>query len=148
MARFHRLGKFVEFAAAGQVLARGETKSSILLPGGLQADLRLVERESFGAALQYFTGSKQHNIRLREMAVRAGLKINEYGIFRGDKSLAGLTERDVYQRVGLPFIELIANRSPRRLPLDQYERTHRAGDVRAKKFSGRSRFRTGPHAPS
>lgn len=89
-----------------KVLASGETKSSILTPDGLQVDLRVVPPESFGAALQYFTGSKEHNVRLREWASRQGLKVNEYGVFRTktNRRLAGREEADVYRAVGLPWI--------------------------------------------
>jgi DNA polymerase (family 10) len=88
------------------VLAHGTTKSSVLTTDGIQVDLRVVEDRSFGAALQYLTGSKEHNIRLREMASRAGLRINEYGVFReGDgKRIGGEEEREVYKALGLPFI--------------------------------------------
>ena len=73
---------FVHLPDVKEVLMHGPTKSSIMTGEGIQVDLRVVEEESFGAALAYFTGSKEHNIRLREMAVKKGLKINEYGIFR------------------------------------------------------------------
>jgi DNA polymerase (family X) len=85
-----------------QVIARGETKMSIRLAHGLQVDLRVVPEESFGAALQYFTGSKEHNIVLRGRAKDQGLKINEYGVFRDDNPIAGRTEEDVYATLGLP----------------------------------------------
>jgi len=88
-----------------RVLAAGATKSSILTPDGIQVDLRVVEPGAFGAALVYFTGSKEHNVHLREMAVRKGLKINEYGVFnKTEKRLAGREEEDVYRAVGLPWI--------------------------------------------
>jgi DNA polymerase (family 10) len=96
--------RFVEFAEAGQVLARGATKSSILLRGALQADLRLVERESFGAALQYFTGSQAHNVAVRQIGRRQGLKINEYGVFTLEGRVAGETEESVYRALGLAWI--------------------------------------------
>ena len=86
------------------VQAKGRTKSSIRARGGIQVDLRVVEPDCFGAALCYFTGSKAHNIRLRELAVTKGLKINEYGIFRGEKKIGGRDEQEVYTSVGLPFI--------------------------------------------
>jgi DNA polymerase (family 10) len=97
---------FVKLPAVGRVLAKGETKASVLTDDGIQLDLRVVDEESFGAALQYFTGSKQHNIRLREMAVRAGLKINEYGVFKGaaEKKVGGRNEEDVYRALHLPWI--------------------------------------------
>ncbi len=89
-----------------QVLVNGTTKSSVIVKEGIQVDLRVVERESYGAALAYLTGSKNHNVRLRDMAVRQGLKINEYGIFRDedDRRLGGAEEEDVYRVLGLPFI--------------------------------------------
>ncbi|MBI4342099.1 MAG: DNA polymerase/3'-5' exonuclease PolX [Candidatus Omnitrophica bacterium] len=89
-----------------RVLASGTTKSSILTPEGVQVDLRVVEPDSFGAALQYFTGSKEHNVRVRELAVRQGLKVNEYGVFRvkTNRRLAGREEADVYKTLGLPWI--------------------------------------------
>ena len=89
-----------------RVLASGTTKSSILTPEGVQVDLRVVSPESFGAALQYFTGSKEHNVRLRELAIRQGLKVNEYGVFRlkTGRRIAGREEEDVYRALGLPWI--------------------------------------------
>ncbi|HYA31589.1 MAG TPA: DNA polymerase/3'-5' exonuclease PolX [Thermodesulfovibrionales bacterium] len=97
---------FVHLPTVKEVLMRGPTKSSVVISEGIQVDLRVVEEESFGAALAYFTGSKAHNIRLREMAVRVGLKINEYGIFRekDDRRLGGEKEEDVYQLLNLPYI--------------------------------------------
>jgi DNA polymerase (family 10) len=97
---------FVKLPHMGRVLAHGETKSSIVTDEGIQVDLRVVEEDSFGAALAYFTGSKQHNIKLREMAVRTGLKINEYGVFKGpeEKKIGGKYEEDVYKSLKLPFI--------------------------------------------
>ncbi|MEW6570006.1 MAG: DNA polymerase/3'-5' exonuclease PolX [Nitrospirota bacterium] len=97
---------FVHLPHVKEVLMRGPTKSSMITRDGLQVDLRVVEEESFGAALAYFTGSKAHNIRLREMAVKAGLKINEYGIFRekDNKKIGGEKEEDVYRILGLPYI--------------------------------------------
>jgi DNA polymerase (family 10) len=97
---------FVALPNVGEIIAHGETKSSVRLREGIQVDLRVVEPECFGAALQYFTGSKQHNIRVREMAQRQGLKVNEYGVFdeRTDRRIAGATEEEVYAAVGLPFI--------------------------------------------
>lgn len=88
------------------VLARGKTKSSIMSREGIQVDVRVVEAGSYGAALAYFTGSKAHNIRLRDMAVRRGLKINEYGVFRekDEKRLGGKQEEEIYGVLDLPFI--------------------------------------------
>jgi DNA polymerase (family 10) len=97
---------FVHLPHVKDILMQGPTKTSVIIHEGLQVDLRVVEEESFGAALAYFTGSKAHNIRLREMAVKSGLKINEYGIFRekDDKKLGGKEEEDVYRILGLPYI--------------------------------------------
>ncbi len=97
---------FVHLPHVSRVLMQGPTKSSIVTDEGIQVDLRVVEAESFGAALQYFTGSKQHNIKLREMAVRAGLKISEYGIFQepGEVKIGGQDEREVYKALQLPYI--------------------------------------------
>lgn len=94
------------------VLQRGETKQRVRLVSGIELDLRVVPEESFGAAMQYFTGSKEHNVVLRQRAKDMGLKINEYGVFRGDETVAGRTEEDVYAAVGLPWIppELRENR--------------------------------------
>jgi DNA polymerase (family 10) len=100
------LAKFPELA---QTIARGDTKMSIRTHDKVQIDLRVVPAESFGAALQYFTGSKEHNIILRGRAKDAGLKINEYGVFRvkGDKEtkIAGATEKEVYDALGLPVFQ-------------------------------------------
>lgn len=87
-----------------KVLARGETKQRVRLKTGIEMDLRVVPDESYGAALQYFTGSKDHNIIMRRRAQERDLKINEYGVFRGDKSVAGRTEEEVYRSVDLPWI--------------------------------------------
>jgi DNA polymerase (family 10) len=87
-----------------RVLASGDTKGSVLFEGGRQVDLRVVPPESFGAALCYFTGSKEHNVHLREIAKKQGLKVNEYGVFRGETRVAGKTEEDVYAALGLPWI--------------------------------------------
>jgi len=98
---------FVHLPHVKEVIMQGPTKSSIITNEGIQVDLRVVGDESFGAALAYFTGSKEHNIRLREMAVKKGLKINEYGIFRekDNKKLGGKDENDVYRILGLPYIQ-------------------------------------------
>jgi DNA polymerase (family X) len=89
-----------------RVLAKGEAKTSVLTRQGMQVDLRVVPRDAWGAAMIYFTGSKAHNIRIREMAVRKGLKLNEYGLFKaksGDLIVAE-TEEEVYAKLGLPWI--------------------------------------------
>ncbi len=86
------------------VLASGSTKGSVILKEGMQADLRVVGPESYGAALMYFTGSKAHNVKLRTLATKKGLKINEYGVYKGEKRIAGETEKDMYKTLGLPYI--------------------------------------------
>jgi DNA polymerase (family 10) len=100
------IGTFVALPSVVEVLGRGDTKASVRHQDGLQVDLRVVEPEAFGAALQYFTGSKEHNVRLRELARRLGLTISEYGVFdeRSGARVAGATEEDVYRAVGLPWI--------------------------------------------
>lgn len=97
---------FIQLQDVKEILVHGPTKSSVIIYEDLQVDLRVVEKESYGAALTYFTGSKAHNIRLREMAIRMGLKINEYGIFRekDNKKLGGEKEDDIYRVLGLPYI--------------------------------------------
>ncbi|KWC79834.1 phosphoesterase [Burkholderia cepacia] len=92
---------FVGYADVARVLAHGKTKSSVVLANALQVDLRVVDADAFGAALVYFTGSKSHNIALRRIAQAGGLKINEYGVFRGDERIAGATEASVYAAIGL-----------------------------------------------
>ena len=96
----------------GSVLARGETKQRVRLKEGMELDLRVVPEESYGAAMQYFTGSKEHNIVIRRRAQDRGLKLNEYGLFQGEKSVAGRTEEEIYEAVGLKWIppELRENR--------------------------------------
>jgi DNA polymerase (family 10) len=94
------------------VLQRGETKQRVRLKTGMELDLRDVPEESFGAAMQYFTGSKEHNVVVRQRAKDLGLKLNEYGVFRDDVQVAGRTEEDVYAAIGLPWFppELRENR--------------------------------------
>ncbi|MFN3505223.1 MAG: DNA polymerase/3'-5' exonuclease PolX [Caldimicrobium sp.] len=94
----------VELPLVDEVIAFGETKTSVRLKPGIQMDVRVVDPESWGAALAYFTGSKAHNIRIRELALEKGLKINEYGVFRGEERIAGKNEEEVYAILGLPFI--------------------------------------------
>ncbi len=96
---------FARFESVRSVMSRGETRSSVRLESGLQVDLRVVPESSYGAALHYFTGSKAHNIAIRKLGIGRGLKINEYGVFRGERRVGGRTEREVFAAVGLPFIE-------------------------------------------
>lgn len=95
---------FVSLAEVGHVAARGSTKATVRLRNGLNVDLRVVAKESFGAALAYFTGSKDHNVALRRIAQDMGLKLNEYGLYRGSKRIAGRSEEEVYGALGLSYV--------------------------------------------
>lgn len=95
---------FTEMDRVEQVIAHGKTKSTIRLYGGIQVDLRIVNKQSFGSALQYFTGSKDHNVKLRKIAQKNGLKLNEYGLFEDDKRKAGESEEKVYQKLDLEWV--------------------------------------------
>ena len=96
---------FVTFPEIKEVLSKGSTRSTIILSSNIQVDLRAVEEESYGSALHYFTGSKAHNIAIRSLAQKLGLKINEYGIFKGEERIAGRSEEEIFASVGLPYIE-------------------------------------------
>ncbi len=96
--------RFSAYDEVAEVYSAGDTRASVLLKCGIQVDLRVVARESYGAALHYFTGSKSHNIAIRRIAQQLGLKVNEYGVFRGTQRVAGDTEESVYRAVGLPYI--------------------------------------------
>jgi DNA polymerase (family 10) len=101
------MDRFAAFPRLQEVIARGDTKMSIRVAGGFQVDMRVVPAESFGAALQYFTGSKEHNVEIRGRAKKLGLRINEYGVYREedlDHPIAGTTEESVYAAVKLPWI--------------------------------------------
>jgi DNA polymerase (family 10) len=106
------MDRFVAYEDVADVLSKGMTRSSVVLRTGLQVDLRRVEEKSFGAALQYFTGSQAHNIAVRRLGRQRGLKINEYGVFKFDERVAGDSEESVYNSVGLSYIppELRENR--------------------------------------
>jgi len=95
---------FIRMPEVAHVHGKGITKGSVRLHMGMDVDLRVVSRESFGAALNYFTGSKSHNVHLRRIAQERGLKLNEYGLFKGKKAIAGRTEEELYRALGLPFI--------------------------------------------
>lgn len=95
---------FTTLEEVKHIYAKGDTKISVLLSLGLNCDLRIMDNRSFGAALQYFTGSKEHNIRMRELAINGGMKLNEYGLFKGDTPVAGETEEGVYSNLGLQWI--------------------------------------------
>jgi len=96
---------FVNMPGVTRVYSHGLTRSSVRLKNGMDFDLRVVPEESFGAALQYFTGSKEHNIELRKIAIEKGLKLNEYGVYGGKRKLAGKTEEEVYKILGLEWME-------------------------------------------
>ncbi|HYA37001.1 MAG TPA: DNA polymerase/3'-5' exonuclease PolX [Candidatus Methylomirabilis sp.] len=106
------MDRFVAYDEVKDVMAKGSTRSTVILKSGLQVDLRVVEKHCFGAALQYFTGSKTHNIEIRRLAQERQLKISEYGVFKGERRIAGDTEESVYRAIGLPWIapELRENR--------------------------------------
>jgi len=96
---------FVKMPEVEKIWAKGPTKSSVRLKEGLDCDLRVIQKQSFGSALQYFTGNKDHNIVLRRIAQERGFKLNEYGLFRGRKKIAGQTEEEIYQKLGLTYIQ-------------------------------------------
>ncbi len=98
---------FTHYPEVAQILAKGRTKSSVLLNDHLQVDLRVVEEKSYGAALQYFTGSKDHNVILRGFAIKKGFKLNEYGLFdkTTERYIAGRTEKEIYKKIGMQYIE-------------------------------------------
>jgi DNA polymerase (family 10) len=96
---------FVKMPEVQDVIEKGSTRTSVRLKIGMDADLRVLPPESFGAALQYFTGDKYHNIALREIAIKKGYKLNEYGLFKGKKLIAGGTEEEVYEKLGMKWME-------------------------------------------
>src|SRR6058998_1448057 len=96
--------RFVSYGEVAEVVSQGETRSSVKLQSGLQVDLRAVEPAAYGAALQYFTGSKAHNVELRKIAQEQGYKLNEYGLFKGTRRVAGKTEAEIYARLGLDWM--------------------------------------------
>ncbi len=95
--------RFVKYPEVEEVLAHGEKKSSVII-SGIQVDLRVFDRDCYGAAMLYFTGSKEHNIRLRQVCIDKGLKLNEYGLFRGEERVAGRSEEEVYSYLGMQWI--------------------------------------------
>ncbi|MEM4240106.1 MAG: DNA polymerase/3'-5' exonuclease PolX [Candidatus Woesearchaeota archaeon] len=99
------MNTFTRMPDVVRVLAKGSTKSSVQLKDGVNADVRVLEPKSFGAALQYFTGNKDHNIALRQIAIKKGMKLSEYGLFRGSRQIAGRTEEEIYKKLGLKYIE-------------------------------------------
>jgi len=99
------MDRFIAYDEVAGVVSRGNTRSTVILRSGLHVDLRVVPQVSYGAALCYFTGSRAHNIALRKIGVSKGYKLNEYGVFRSEKRLAGKTEQEVYDKLGLAWIE-------------------------------------------
>ncbi len=95
---------FVKMPEVQEVIGRGPAKAFVRLAGGLDADLLVVPEESWGSALQYFTGSKEHSVELRKMAIAKGLRLNEWGVFKGEKRIAGKIEQDVYRALGLQWV--------------------------------------------
>jgi len=106
------MARFSAYDEVAEVIASGSTRATVILRSGLQVDLRVVAAKSLGAALHYFTGSKAHNIQIRRLGQQRGLKINEYGVFKGERAIAGDSEASVFAAVGLPYIppELRENR--------------------------------------
>lgn len=97
---------FTSLPEVESILGKGKTKSSVILKNGMQADVRVLEDKGYGAAMQYFTGSKDHNIELRRIAIKKGYKLSEYGLFnKKGKLVAGRTEEEVYRNLGMPYIE-------------------------------------------
>jgi DNA polymerase (family 10) len=95
---------FVRYGEVAAVISQGDTRATVKLRGGLQVDLRAVEPAAYGAALQYFTGSKAHNVELRKIAQEQGYKLNEYGLFKGTRRVAGRTEEEIYAMLGLDWM--------------------------------------------
>jgi len=99
------MDRLVDHEDVTKVVSKGTTRATVILRSGLHVDLRVVPQVSYGAALHYFTGSKTHNIAIRKLGVKKGLKINEYGVFKGNDRIAGRTEKEVYHQVDLPYIQ-------------------------------------------
>lgn len=98
------MDKFTTLPVVKKVIAKGMKKSVVILKNNMQADIRVFENKSFGAAMHYFTGNKMHNIELRRIAIKKGYKFNEYGLFKGKKMIAGRTEKEIYSKLGLRYI--------------------------------------------
>src|SRR6056297_1789842 len=97
--------RFTGYEDVERVVSKGEARSTVILRSGLQVDVRVFEKKSYGAAMHYFTGSKEHNVAMRKMAQKQDLKINEYGVFSGEKMIAGKTEEEIYDHFSLEYIE-------------------------------------------
>lgn len=96
---------FTSLDDVDEVIAKGRSKSTVRLKEGIQSDLRVIKRKSFGSALMYFTGSKETNIEIRKIAIKKGFKLNEYGLFKGKKQIAGMAEQEIFQKLGMMYIE-------------------------------------------
>src|SRR3989344_1572670 len=96
---------FASLDMVKRILAKGSTKSSVVLKNNMQVDLRVLPKESFGAAMQYFIGSQSHNIKLRKIAISKGYKLSEYGLFKGKRLVSEFDEHDIYRKLGLQFVE-------------------------------------------
>lgn len=114
-----------------RVLAAGDTRSSVRLEQGIQVDLRVVDEGSFGAALLYFTGSRQHNVTMRERALRRKLRLNEYGLFRGDEAVAGRTEQEIFAALDLPWVPPEIREDRGEFALDETPQLITIDDVKA-----------------
>lgn len=125
------MNEFTRMNDVKKVIAKGTTKSSVILKDGLNCDLRIVEEKSYGGALAYFTGCKEHNIRMRQIAMKKGMKISEYGLFdRKGKYLCGKTEKDIYAKLGLPYIEPEMRENTGELDLKKVPNLIKYGDVK------------------
>ncbi len=99
------MSAFVKLPEVKTILGKGKTKGSIVLKNGINADLRIFDKRTFGAGLLYFTGNKDHNIKLRQIAIKKGLKLSEYGLFKNGKRIAGETEEEIYKKLGLKYMK-------------------------------------------
>ncbi len=98
------MDRFTDMENVAKVVSQGESKSTVVLTDGMDSDLRVIDKKSFGSALMYFTGSKAHNIALRKIAIKNNWKLSEYGLFDGDKRIAGRTEKEIYDKLGMQYI--------------------------------------------
>lgn len=122
--------KFTTMPEVARVIVKGATKSSVTLSAGLDSDLRVVEPAAYGAALNYFTGSKDHNVALRQIAVKKGLKLNEYGLWRGEKRIAGKSEEEIYKALGLGYIPPEMRENTGEIELSQKKRITQTDRIR------------------
>jgi len=99
------MDRFTDYDEVEEIVSKGKTRSTVRLRSGLSVDLRVVPQVSYGAALHYFTGSKAHNIAIRKIGVKKGYKVNEYGVFKNEKRIAGKTETEIYKKMGLHYVE-------------------------------------------